>query len=264
MLQLFQLFQLAMVTFHSVCEGGRKALSVGNRVSIFGMDLELGWSRKSCSYWENNFQTFLLSGISNTSICKVRDVLCWLNVLLTKTFSKIFRGTFCWGSWYLNAFYIDFSFIYIRSFFITINIKWYICWYSRCWGFLSVFSWSWIQFTLIRSHHTCYRHWSRITVLSTAGTVLKHVETLSFKCYCLKQNDQRLIWWFVSIKLIRSFLKFSFSYLDLNYSHCNFNFIRKAIIMLALFCFSCFFPQKSIIFFSFNHSLNKMVKPKCK
>ena len=128
----------------------------------------------------------------------------------------------------------------------------------------SVFSWNWIQFNLIRSHHTCYRHWSRMTVLCTAGTVLKHVETLSFKCYCLKQNDQRLIWWFVSIKLIRSFLKFSFSYLDLNYSRCNFNFIRKAIIMLALFCFSCFFPQKSIIFFSFNHSLNKMVKPKCK
>ena len=95
-------------------------------------------------------------------------------------------------------FYIHFSFIYIKSFFITINIKLYICWYCWCWGLLSVFSWSWIQFTLIQSHHSCYIHWSSITVIRTAATVLKHVEThsiqMAFKCYCLKQNDQRSCW----------------------------------------------------------------------
>ena len=195
-----EVFQLAMVKFDRDGEEGREALRVGNcSIHIWdGSEMELAWCKKNGSYLENNFQIFLLSGISNTLICKVRDVLCWLNFLSTKT-SKIVWSTFCWANSYLNMIYIHFSFIYIKSFFIIVNIKWYTCWYCWCWGFLSVFSWSWIQFTLIRSYHSCCRHWSRIIVLCTAAAVLKYVETLSiqmtiafqklFKCYCWKQND---------------------------------------------------------------------------
>ena len=39
----------------------------------------------------------------------------------------------------------------------------------------SVFSWSWIDITLIRSLHPCNRHWSRISVLRTTATVLKNM-----------------------------------------------------------------------------------------
>ena len=39
------------------------------------LELELAWFKKSNSYFENNFPIFLLSGISNTSSFKVRDVL---------------------------------------------------------------------------------------------------------------------------------------------------------------------------------------------
>ena len=74
------------------------------------------------------------------------------------------------------------SFIYIKSLFITIIINLCFCWY--CWWrwFFLVFSWScWIFITLIRSHHPCHRHWSKITVLRTTATVLKTLETLSIK-----------------------------------------------------------------------------------
>ena len=82
-----------------------------------------------------------------------------------------------------------------------------------------------------------------------------------------------LIWWFVSIKFIRSFQKFSFfQYVCLNASPCNFNFIVKTFLFrlqISLwqhyFVFLLFFPQKGIIFFfSFAHFLNKIEKPKCK
>ena len=71
-----------------------------------------------------------------------------------------------------NKFYLHLEFLHY------ITIKWHICW---CWGFLSVFSWIWIQITLIRLHHPCYRPWSRITVLCTTASMLKHVETLSIQ-----------------------------------------------------------------------------------
>ena len=72
-------------------------------------------------------------------------------------------------------------------------------------------------------------------------------------------SEIMLIWWFVSVKFIRSFLKFSFKYIPLNYSPWNFNFTRKMIpfastdiIMVALFCLpSAFFLKRvsSLFFF---------------
>ena len=58
-------------------EGGREALGVGNcGINIWDRsELELAWSKKTSLYFENNFPIFLLSGISNTLICKVRDAL---------------------------------------------------------------------------------------------------------------------------------------------------------------------------------------------
>ena len=45
-----------------------------------GSELELTWSEKSSSYLQNNFPIFLLSGILNVSIFKVRDVSGWVNL----------------------------------------------------------------------------------------------------------------------------------------------------------------------------------------
>ena len=79
-------FQLARVKYDRDSEGGREALGLRNcSVNIWdGSELELTWSKKSSSFFENNFAIFLLSGISKSSICKVCDVLH--NFLLTKTF----------------------------------------------------------------------------------------------------------------------------------------------------------------------------------
>ena len=70
-------------------------------------------------------------------------------------------------------------------------------------------------------------------------------------------SEIMLIWWFVSVKFIRSFLKFSFKYIPLNYSPWNFNFTRKIVPFAStehhyggsiLFTFS-FFSQKGTISF---------------
>ena len=153
------------------------------------------------------------------------------------------------------------SYIYIKSFFITITIKWYICWNCWLWRFLSVFSWSWIQIILI-----CSR--SRITVLPITTTVLKNIETLSIQMTFKRVIARNRIRGHVN--LVISLLKCLYA----KYSHCNFNFTGKTvpllctdIIMVALFCFSSvFFPQKGIIFFFFLFLifLIKIVKSKCK
>ena len=48
-----------------------------------GSELELAWFKKNSSYFENNFSTFLLSAISNASAFIERDVLHWVNFLVT-------------------------------------------------------------------------------------------------------------------------------------------------------------------------------------
>ena len=66
-------------------------------------------------------------------------------------------------------------------------------------------------------------------------------------------SEVKLIWWFGSIKFIGSFSKYSFQYLYLNDSSCNFNFTGKIvpfpstdIIMVAMFCFSSIFFLRKV------------------
>ena len=89
-------FQLTRVKFDRDGEGGREALGMGNCSIIiwYGSELESAWSKKDTLYFENNFPTFLLSGILNPSIFKVCDVLHWVNFLVMKT-SNIFQSTSC-------------------------------------------------------------------------------------------------------------------------------------------------------------------------
>ena len=65
--------------FYRDGEGGREALGIENCSIIISdsSELKLAWSKKSSSCFVNNFQIFLLFGILNRSIFKVRDVLRW-------------------------------------------------------------------------------------------------------------------------------------------------------------------------------------------
>ena len=68
-------FQLARVKFGRDVRDS-EAPGVGNcSINICdGSEQNLAWFKKSSSYFEKHFSIFLLSGISNTSIFKVRDV----------------------------------------------------------------------------------------------------------------------------------------------------------------------------------------------
>ena len=140
-------FLLARAKFGRDGEGDREALGVGNRsINIWdGSELELAWSKKSSSYFENNFPIILSSGISNASMFKVVDALHWVTFLLMKTFSNIFRRTFCWAGniwiYFISHLFsiIENKFYIIKSFFITITITWCFCWYWWWWGFFLVF-----------------------------------------------------------------------------------------------------------------------------
>ena len=118
-------FQLTSVKLDKDGEEGREALGMGNHsINIWiGWELELAWSNKSSSYFECNFPIFLLYGISNTSIFKVRDVLHWVNSFVMEIFSNSFRSTFCWGRLYLNIFFILFIFYYWQQVLFTLRVS---------------------------------------------------------------------------------------------------------------------------------------------
>ena len=65
---------MAKVKFDRNGERGREALGMGNcMINIWDVsELELAESKKSNSYFENNFLIYLLSSILNTSSFKVR------------------------------------------------------------------------------------------------------------------------------------------------------------------------------------------------
>ena len=62
----------------------REALGMGNcSINIWdGSEPELAWSKKSSSYFENDFPIYLLSDISNPSMLKVSDILHWVSFLV--------------------------------------------------------------------------------------------------------------------------------------------------------------------------------------
>ena len=105
------------VIFDRYREGGREALGIEScSIGIWvESDLGIAWSKKSSSFFENNFPIFFLSGISNTSILKIHDISHWINFLVMRIFSNIFCSTFCWGRKYLNILYIWFIFYYCQQ-----------------------------------------------------------------------------------------------------------------------------------------------------
>ena len=69
--------------------------------------------------------------------------------------------------------------MYIKSFFITIIIKWCFCWYCLMMRVLLSFL---FHITLVRSHRHCNGHWPSNIVLRTSTSVFpKHFETLSIE-----------------------------------------------------------------------------------
>ena len=87
-------FQLDRKKIKRDIEAGSKALGMEIcSINIWdGSKLELAWTEKSSSYFKNSFPIFLLTGISNLSIFKVRDALQWENYLVMKTFCNIIRS----------------------------------------------------------------------------------------------------------------------------------------------------------------------------
>ena len=116
-------FQLARVKRDRDGKGGSKATGVENLNIWGGSEQKLARFKKSSSHFKTIFQYYLLSGISNTSIFKVRHVLHSVNFLLIKTFSNIFPSTFRWGGQYFNKFYIPFIFYYCQQVLLILSVS---------------------------------------------------------------------------------------------------------------------------------------------
>ena len=118
------------------------------------------------------------------------------------------------------------------------------------------------------SHHLC-------TFTSPLQQTLSQIHHDSHNCNCTAASIQRLlnellletewsesilIWLFVSIKFIRSFLKLYFFILLFfsNDSPCNLH------LQISLFFLRFFHSERRHLVFSFVHFKNKIVKPKCK
>ena len=110
-----------------------------------------------------------------------------------------------------------------------------------------------LQQTLKQNHralHNCYSAKNMLKLLAFKWLLKK----LSLET---EWSEVMLIWRFVSIRFINSFLKLCYLISLFNDFPCNFNFTGKTvlfpstdIIMVALLCFSsAFFPQKDIFFF---------------
>ena len=175
-------------------------------------ELELAWSKKSSSYFERNFQYFYYL-VFQIWYFKRRDILHWVNFLAFFAAPSVRAGNILFPIYFL--FFLS-IFIYIKGFFVTVTNRWWFCWYCWWWGFFSVFSWSWIHITLIRSHHSCNRHWSRTTMLCITAAVLKicwnsqHSSVLNELLLEAEWSEVVLIWCFVSIKFINFLKKFLF------------------------------------------------------
>ena len=157
-----------------------------------GSELELAWSKKSSSKFENNFPMFLLTLISNPSVFNVRDVLHWVIFLVMKTFSNIFQSTFYWIRKYLklNIWMLLLVLLIMRvllSFLLKLNS------YHPHTFTLA------LQNTVKQNHcasHNCYSVKNMLKLLAFKWILN---ELLLEK----ERSENMLIWWFVSIKFIR-------------------------------------------------------------
>ena len=134
-------FQLARVKLDKDGEEGWEAQSMGNRsINIWdGTELELAWSKKSSSHFENNFPIFFLRYFKYIDIWGASvDLLVMKPSLIFSVPSSVGAGNI----WiYLMSYLfllLPTSFIYIKSFFITITVEWCFCWY--CWWWRVFFS----------------------------------------------------------------------------------------------------------------------------
>ena len=131
-------------------------------------------------------------------------------------------------------------------------------------SFFSVFSWSWIDITRIRSTYTEEKSGASYNCYSVKIMLQDVVFKRLLNELLLKTewSEVMLIWCFISIKFIRSFLKFYFLIFlfkqfplqfQLNWRNCTFSIYRYHYDSTVLFFF-CLMSQKSIIFvFSYAH-----------
>ena len=157
----------------------------------------------------------------------------------------------------------------MKRFFITSNINLCFCWYCSWWGFFLVFSYSWI--------------YNPYTFTSPLYQTLKQNYRDSHNCYSVKNMaflwlldellletewSEVIIWWFVSIKLIKYFFIFSFLISLFKWSihckNCPFSIYRYHYGSMVLFFLCFFFIRKAPSFCFFVHFLNKVVKIKYK
>ena len=124
---------------------------------------------------------------------------------------KTFSNSTCY---YLNIFYIPFIFYYCQQVLFTLRIS----------SLLSLLNDAFFSFLLKLNSHHLY------TFTSLLQQTLKQNQCASHNCYSVKNilkllafkwllnevlletklSEVMLIWWFVSVKSIRPFLKFSF------------------------------------------------------
>ena len=125
-----------------------------------------------------------------------------------------------------------------------------------------------LQQTLKQNHralHNCYSAKNMLKLLAFKWLLNK----LSLET---EWSEVMLIWRFVSIRFINSFLKLCYLISLFNDFPCNFNFTGKTvlfpstdIIMVALLCFSsAFFSSERYLLLFFAHVFKNIVKPKCK
>ena len=93
-------FQLGRVKLDRDGDWGSEAPGVGRCSINIRAEISLV-QEKQFIFWKQ-FCSISLSGISNTSIFKVCNILHWVNFLLMKTLSNIFRSYYFWGRWYFN------------------------------------------------------------------------------------------------------------------------------------------------------------------
>ena len=96
----------------NIWDGSEHSSSDPSQILILQFWTKAVQSNKRSSYFENNFPTFLLSGISNTSIYKVRDVLHWVNFFVTKTFS-LFSEALSLGAGNIWLYYVQLIWSYV-------------------------------------------------------------------------------------------------------------------------------------------------------